>query len=87
MISIYIEELNKIGNIEENERLIMMMGIGNLKETYKVAISNKKDLKHVEEKIAEEISKTEASILHYKELTKPIAPENAIGRISVTFFQ
>lgn len=43
---------------------------------------NKKDLKHVEEKIAEEISKTEASILHYKELTKPIAPENAIGRIS-----
>ena len=43
---------------------------------------NKEDLNHVEEKIAEEISKTEASILHYKELTKPIAPENAIGRIS-----
>ena len=29
-----------------------------------------------------EISKTEAHILEYKELTKPIAPENAIGRIS-----
>jgi len=43
---------------------------------------NKNELKHVEEKIAGEISKTEAAIHHYKELTKPIAPENAIGRIS-----
>lgn len=43
---------------------------------------NKNDLKHIEEKIAEEISKTEAAILYYKDLTKPIAPENAIGRIS-----
>ena len=32
--------------------------------------------------IEEEIKKTEASITHYKTLTKPIAPENAIGRIS-----
>tara|TARA_R110002073_G_scaffold69287_5_gene171926 strand:+ start:4661 stop:4993 length:333 start_codon:yes stop_codon:yes gene_type:complete len=43
---------------------------------------NKNELKHVEEKIAGEISKTEAAIQHYKALTKPIAPENAIGRIS-----
>ena len=41
-----------------------------------------KDLKHIEQAIIEEITKTEASILKYKELTKPIAPENAIGRIS-----
>ena len=41
-----------------------------------------KELQHITKKINEEISKTEASILHYKELTKPIAPENAIGRVS-----
>jgi len=40
------------------------------------------ELEHIEEKIIEEISKTEAAIIHYKELTKPIAPENAIGRVS-----
>ncbi|WP_347926236.1 hypothetical protein [Pontimicrobium sp. SW4] len=28
---------------------------------------NKSELKHLEEKIAEEISKTEAAIIHYKE--------------------
>lgn len=32
--------------------------------------------------IEEEISKTESSIKHYKELTKPIAPSDAIGRVS-----
>lgn len=34
------------------------------------------------ERIQEEISKTEAQILKYRELTKPISPENAIGRVS-----
>ena len=33
-------------------------------------------------KINDEISKTEQSIAEYKEQSKPIAPENAIGRIS-----
>ena len=32
--------------------------------------------------IEKEISKTQGLIAEYKELTKPIAPENAIGRIS-----
>lgn len=32
--------------------------------------------------IAEDITKTEIAIKNYKELTKPIAPENAIGRVS-----
>lgn len=32
--------------------------------------------------IKEEIAKTEARIIKYRELTKPISPENAIGRIS-----
>lgn len=32
--------------------------------------------------IVEEISKTEKAILDYKELTKPIAPDVSIGRIS-----
>lgn len=42
----------------------------------------KKELKSIEAIIYEEIKKTKQSILNYKELTKPIAPENAIGRIS-----
>ncbi|WP_297098346.1 TraR/DksA C4-type zinc finger protein [uncultured Draconibacterium sp.] len=32
--------------------------------------------------ITSEIEKTEKLIQEYKELTKPVAPENAIGRIS-----
>ncbi len=32
--------------------------------------------------IESEIDKTEKQIIEYKELTKPIAPENSIGRIS-----
>jgi DnaK suppressor protein len=43
---------------------------------------NKEELKSILKIIEEEISKTETSIEHYKELTKPIAPENAIGRVS-----
>ena len=33
-------------------------------------------------RISEEIKKTEREIVGLKELTKPISPENAIGRIS-----
>ena len=33
-------------------------------------------------KLLEEISKTEKSILDYKELTKPIPPDVSIGRVS-----
>lgn len=36
----------------------------------------------VTERIREEIEKTEKQIQHYRELTKPISPENAIGRVS-----
>ena len=43
---------------------------------------NAKERKEIEQKLIEEIKKTKASIVEYKELTKPIAPENAIGRIS-----
>ena len=32
--------------------------------------------------INEEIAKTKLAIVNYKNLTKPIAPENAIGRVS-----
>jgi len=41
-----------------------------------------KELAKIQHIIKEEINKTTASIKHYKMLTKPIAPENAIGRIS-----
>jgi len=40
------------------------------------------DLKHIEQAIIDEIAKTEAAIISYRALTQPIAPENAIGRIS-----
>ena len=33
-------------------------------------------------RISEEIKKTELEIVDLKELTKPISPENAIGRVS-----
>lgn len=36
----------------------------------------------VKEKLKAEISKTEKQILEYRELTQPVEPENAIGRIS-----
>ncbi|WP_040254473.1 TraR/DksA family transcriptional regulator [Psychroserpens mesophilus] len=40
------------------------------------------DKAQVKQTILDEISKTEASIIHYKELTQPIAPNDAIGRVS-----
>lgn len=36
----------------------------------------------IKQKIVDEISKTETTIAQYKEVTKPIAPDVAIGRIS-----
>ena len=44
-----------------------------------MTIEEKKAIKN---KIKEEIEKTRSSILDYKESTKPISPENAIGRVS-----
>ncbi|MEA3317320.1 MAG: TraR/DksA C4-type zinc finger protein [Bacteroidota bacterium] len=43
---------------------------------------NEKQKQEVKKTIQEEIIKTEASIIEYKDITKPIAPENAIGRVS-----
>ena len=40
------------------------------------------ELRNIESLIKEEIASTMNSVDHYKELTKPIAPENAIGRVS-----
>jgi len=40
------------------------------------------DKKALKIKILEEISKTEKDILNLKDLTAPISPENAVGRIS-----
>lgn len=36
----------------------------------------------IKQSILSEISKTEALILEYRELSKPVAPDDAIGRIS-----
>lgn len=38
--------------------------------------------KEIKEKILQEIEKTKILIVELKELTKPISPENAIGRVS-----
>ena len=43
---------------------------------------NKKELFQIKKKIEEEINNTELLIKNYKNLTKPISPENAIGRVS-----
>jgi len=43
---------------------------------------NTTKLKEIETLIHHEIEKTEMSISNLEELTKPIAPENAIGRVS-----
>jgi DnaK suppressor protein len=44
-----------------------------------MALFNKLEIKA---NIEAEITKTEKQVAEYKELTKPIEPENAIGRIS-----
>ncbi len=43
---------------------------------------NRKEKESIRKQILDEIHATEQSVLRYQELTKPIAPENAIGRIS-----
>ena len=40
------------------------------------------ELENIKEKILSEIKKTEELIKEYKELSKPIAPDSAIGRVS-----
>lgn len=40
------------------------------------------DILHIKENIINKISKTQNEITELKELTSPISPENAIGRIS-----
>ena len=43
---------------------------------------NKSQLKEIKLQLQTEIERTEATIADYTELCKPIAPENAIGRVS-----
>ena len=43
---------------------------------------NKKELSEIKKKIKEEINDTQILIKNYKNLTKPISPENSIGRVS-----
>ena len=43
---------------------------------------NKQELSEIKKKINEEIKSTEVLIQNYKSLTKPISPENSIGRVS-----
>jgi len=38
--------------------------------------------KQIKKRIEEEIITTTASVVKYRELTKPISPENSIGRVS-----
>lgn len=43
---------------------------------------DKKTKEEIKAKIAKEIAKTERLIADYREQSKPISPENAIGRVS-----
>ena len=38
--------------------------------------------KDIKEKVLQEIEKTNLSVADYRNMTKPISPENAVGRIS-----
>ncbi len=40
------------------------------------------DTENIKQKIVDEIAKTEKIVADYKEMTKPIAPDDAIGRVS-----
>lgn len=40
------------------------------------------EISSIKEKILSEIKKTEKAIEDYKEMTKPISPDDAIGRVS-----
>ncbi len=41
-----------------------------------------KEIEDIRQRIQKEISKTEKTIEEYREMTKPISPDDAIGRIS-----
>lgn len=43
---------------------------------------NEKIKNEIKQKIIAEIGKTEKSIIEYKEITKPVEPDCAIGRVS-----
>ncbi len=40
------------------------------------------ELQELTEKLKQEIAKTRKKVLQYEEMTQPIAPDNAIGRVS-----
>ena len=43
---------------------------------------DERNIDEIKEKIVIEIEKTEKSIIEYKEITKPVEPDCAIGRVS-----
>tara|TARA_B110000459_G_scaffold34460_1_gene36443 strand:- start:64 stop:396 length:333 start_codon:yes stop_codon:yes gene_type:complete len=43
---------------------------------------NENDKTEITKRIVDELKKTQEAIADYKESTKPISPENAIGRVS-----
>jgi len=45
-------------------------------------LKNKDEIAAIEEKILQEIEITKKSVIELKELTKPISPDCAIGRVS-----
>lgn len=40
------------------------------------------EISEIKAKIESEISKTQETVAKFRELTKPISPENAVGRVS-----
>ena len=45
---------------------------------------NEQQKNQIEEKINNEVEETTKKITKYKELSQPIAPENSIGRVSLS---
>ena len=66
----------------ETKKDIMLLYIYDDGSIEEYSYMNKEDLVKIKKQIIEEVKKTKILIENYKNLTKPIAPENSIGRVS-----
>lgn len=76
------------GNNIFNKRQVLASGLKVFRKTNPKLPSlrylklNKEEVQKIKHLIESEIEKTTESVNQYRELTQPIAPENAIGRVS-----
>jgi hypothetical protein len=61
---------------------IVSVGTGNVQIEYNQTTMTKEEKEKLENHIKENIEKLKKDIVSYKQLTRPIAPDNAIGRLT-----